>query len=74
METLSGEEMKISVGDLFLISNNILFLLTKIEPNGMMLGYMSNEHPIPYEVGFAWLFNIEEHIKKDSWKHYPVKE
>lgn len=66
--------MKISIGDLFLISNGILFLLTKIEPNGLMYGYMSNENPIPYEVGFAWLFNLEEHIKKDSWKHYPVKE
>ena len=66
--------MNINIGDLFLTGNDILILLTKIDPNGLMYGYLSNEYDIPQEIGFAWLFNLEEHIKKDSWKHYPVKE
>jgi len=66
--------MKINIGDLFLTDNGITILLTKIEPNGLMLGYMSNEYDVPQEIGFAWLFNIEVYIKIDSWKHYPVKE
>lgn len=66
--------MKINIGDLFLTGNGIIILLTKIEPNGLMHGYMSNEYDIPQEIGFAWLFNVEEYINKNSWKHYPVRE
>ena len=66
--------MKFNIGDLFMTGNDIIVLLTKIGPNGLMYGYMSNEYGEPKEIGFAWLFNIEEHIKKDCWKHYAVKE
>lgn len=66
--------MKINIGDLFLTGNHNVFLLTKIEPNGVMLGYMSNDGNIPKEVGFAWLFQIDTLIEKASWKHFPVKK
>lgn len=66
--------MKYQVGDLFLTGNHITILLTKIEPCGLMHGYMSDYHiDMPADIAFAWLFNIELHIERDGWKHYSVR-